>query len=126
MRMKVQSLTLLSGLRIQHYHELLCRLQLGSCMAVAVVEAGSCSSDSTPTLGTSMCNGYSPKKTKKKKKYCWWKRPLCHPELFFPLQFSSLYLCTEVVTLPLRFLVYYAVFHIAPLKLCPYVFISRI
>ena len=31
-------------------------------MAVAVVEAGSCSSDSAPGLGTSMCRGCRPKK----------------------------------------------------------------
>ena len=37
--MQVQSLALLSGLRIQHCCELWCRLkmQLGSCVAVAVV-----------------------------------------------------------------------------------------
>ena len=31
---------------------------------VAVVWAGSCSSDSAPSLGTSMCHGYGPKKAK--------------------------------------------------------------
>ena len=36
--------------------------QLGSHVAVAVVQAGSCSSDSTPGLGTSICCRYSPKK----------------------------------------------------------------
>ena len=41
---------------------------LGSGVAVAVVWAGSYSSDSTPSLGTSICRGCSPKKTKKKKK----------------------------------------------------------
>ena len=52
-----------------HGHELWCRSQtrLGSCIAVAVAEAGSCSSDSTPTLGTSMCHRYNPKKQKKEK-----------------------------------------------------------
>ena len=41
MRMQVQSLTLLSVLRIWRCHELWCRLQmwLGSHVAVAVVEA---------------------------------------------------------------------------------------
>ena len=43
-------------------------MRLGSGVAVAVVWAGSLSSDSTPTLGTSMCPGRGPKKTKKKKK----------------------------------------------------------
>ena len=43
MRMRVQSLALLSGLRIQLCSELWCRsqMQLGSCVAVAVVQAGS-------------------------------------------------------------------------------------
>ena len=34
-------------------------------MAVAVVQAGSCGSHWTPNLGTSMCCGCGPKKTKK-------------------------------------------------------------
>ena len=37
---------------------------LGSVMAVAVVEAGSCSSDSTPHLGTFACCTCGPKKKK--------------------------------------------------------------
>ena len=36
-------------------------------MAVAVAVASSCSSDSTPGLGTSMCRGCGPKKQNKKK-----------------------------------------------------------
>ena len=40
---------------------------LGSCVAVAVAMAGSCSSDWTPSLGISTCHGCSPKKTKKDK-----------------------------------------------------------
>ena len=36
-------------------------------MAVAVAEASSCSSDLTPSLGTSMCSGSGPKKQKEKK-----------------------------------------------------------
>ena len=43
-------------------------MKLGSGVAVAVVEAGSCSSDWTPSLGTSICFGCSPKKTKRPKK----------------------------------------------------------
>ena len=45
MRLQVQSLASLSGLRIRPYHELWCRLQtwLGSDVAVAV--ARSCNSD---------------------------------------------------------------------------------
>ena len=78
MRTQVRSLALLSVLRIQHCHELWCRLQmqLGSGVAVAVVYAGSYSSDSTPSMGTSICHRCSPKaagvalkRQKKKKKY---------------------------------------------------------
>ena len=56
----------LSGLRTWCCSELWSRLQtwLGSCAAVAVAVAGSCSSNSTPSLGNSIC----PKKTKKEKK----------------------------------------------------------
>ena len=43
-------------------------MRLGSCVAVAVVYTSGCSSDWTPSLGTSICYGYSPKKTKRKKK----------------------------------------------------------
>ena len=61
----VGSLALLSVLRIQRCQELWCRSQtwLRSCMAVAV--AGSCRSDSTPSLGRSqtfMCCKHGPKK----------------------------------------------------------------
>ena len=51
-------------------HKLWCRLQkwLGSGVAVAVVQAGSHSSYLTPNLGTSICHGGSPKKTKRQKK----------------------------------------------------------
>ena len=35
---------------------------------MAVVQASGCSSDSTPSLGTSICPGCSPKKAKKNKK----------------------------------------------------------
>ena len=67
MRTGVQSLALLSELRIQHCRELHCRLQmrLRSGVAVAVAEAGSYSSDSTPSLGTSVCCGCGPKKIKR-------------------------------------------------------------
>ena len=41
---------------------------LGSDVAVAVVWAGGYSSDSTSSLGTSICPRCSPKKKKKKKK----------------------------------------------------------
>ena len=60
----------LSGLRIRHCHELWRRpkMRLGSGVAVAVVQASSCNSNWTPGLGTSICRGRSPKKTKDKKK----------------------------------------------------------
>ena len=46
-----------------HCCELWCRWQmwLGSCVAVAVALAGSCSFDSTPSLGNSICCKCSPK-----------------------------------------------------------------
>ena len=40
----------------------------GSPVAVAVAVAGSCSSDFTPSLGTSIWHGCSPKKQKRKRK----------------------------------------------------------
>ena len=66
MRMQVQPLALLSGLGIQHCCDLWCRLQmwLESHVAVAVVWAGSCGSDLTPSLGISICRRRSPKKQK--------------------------------------------------------------
>ena len=62
--LRVQSLALLSGWGIQHSRELVCRLQmqLKSGVAVAVVQADSCSSDLTPSLGTSICCGCGTKK----------------------------------------------------------------
>ena len=56
--------------RIRCCHELWCTLQtqLGSLVAVAVVKASSCSSNWTPSLGTSICLQCSPKKTKDKEK----------------------------------------------------------
>ena len=58
------------GLRIWRYRELWCRLQmcLRCHVAMAVIQAGSCSSDLTPSLGTSVCLRCGPKKKKKKKK----------------------------------------------------------
>ena len=70
MRLRVPPLALLSGLKIQHCRELWCRSQtwLRSGMVVALVQASSCSSDSTPSLGTSICCRCGPKKTKTKGK----------------------------------------------------------
>ena len=75
MRKRVRSLASLSGLRIRRCRELWCRLQtrLGSHVAVAVVQASGCSSDSTPGLGTSRCRRCSPKMT----------NPLFHPSLSY-------------------------------------------
>ena len=42
------------------------QMQFISCVAVGVVEAGSCSSNLTPCLGTSICLGCGPKKQKNK------------------------------------------------------------
>ena len=66
-----QDLALLSGLRIRCCPELQCRSQLRSGIAAAVVQAGSCSSVLTPSLGTSIgpeCGPEKPKKTQKNKK----------------------------------------------------------
>ena len=74
MRMRVWSLASLSGLRTQYYHELWwgSQMQLGSSAAVAVVmQAGSCSSNLTPSLGISTCCRCDPKKCKKRKKKEW-------------------------------------------------------
>ena len=72
MRMGVRSLASLSGLRIQCCHKLWPRSQMqlgpGVAVAVAVVRAGSCSSDSIPSLGTTICHGCGPEKKKKKKR----------------------------------------------------------
>ena len=60
----------------QYCHELWCRSQtrLRSSFAVAVVQAGSCSSVLTPSLGTSIRRGRSPKKTKKTWGTCVYKK----------------------------------------------------
>ena len=69
-RWRVRSLALCSGLRIWCCCELWCRsqTQFGSHIAMAVVQAGSYSSNQTPSLGTSICCGCSPEKTQSQKK----------------------------------------------------------
>ena len=54
--------------RDPHCHKLWHRSQmwLGSCVAVAMVSAGSCSSNLTPSRGTSICCMCGPKNTKNK------------------------------------------------------------
>ena len=73
MRTQVRSLPLISELRIQRGHEPWYRskMELGFHVAVAVAQAGSCSSHSAPSLGTSMCQEYGPKKTKN-----YWSHPV--------------------------------------------------
>ena len=68
MRMQVRSLASLSGFRIQRCCELWYRSQtrLRSRIAVAVTQASSYSSSSTPSLGTFMSHRCRPKKPKKK------------------------------------------------------------
>ena len=78
MRTQVRSLASLTGLRICHGHELWCRSQtpLRSGIAVVVAYTRGYSSDSTPSLGASICHRCGPKtrpkkkKKKKKKKEC--------------------------------------------------------
>ena len=65
--MRVQCLASVSRLRIHYYHELWCRVQTWLRYGIAVAKAGSCSSDSTPSLGTSICCRRGPKKIKIKK-----------------------------------------------------------
>ena len=71
MRLRVGSLASLHGLRIRLCQELWCRLQmwLGSSVAVAVAQAGTCSSSSAPSLGTSMGHGFGPEQQKSKVSY---------------------------------------------------------
>ena len=54
---------LTQGVKDPAFRELWCRsqIQLGSHMAVALAQAGSCSSDSTPSTGTSICPGCDSK-----------------------------------------------------------------
>ena len=62
----VQSPAMLSQLSIWHCRDLWCRSQMrvGSHVAVAVVYTGSCISDWTPSLGTSICHRCGPKTNK--------------------------------------------------------------
>ena len=65
--MWVRSLAYLSGSGIWCCLELWCKSQtwLASCVAVAVAQASSSSSNWTPSLETFICHGYGPKKAKK-------------------------------------------------------------
>ena len=70
MRLRVRSLALLSGLGIQRGRELWCGLQmrLGSRVAVALVQAGGYSSDSTPAWEPPYAMGAAQRNSKKTKK----------------------------------------------------------
>ena len=67
MRLRVQSLSLLSGLTIRNCHELWCRsqTQLGSRVAVALGQASCYSSYQTPSLRTSICHWSGPRNGKR-------------------------------------------------------------
>jgi len=74
-RLRVQSLALLSGSRIQSCHELWYRSQtrasdLALLSGLRIMRCCGCGvgSNSTPSLGTYICCWCSPKKQKKKKK----------------------------------------------------------
>ena len=64
MRMWVHSLATFSGLKIRHCHELWSQMWLGSGIAVAVND--SCSYDSTPSLGISICHRSGPRERGRK------------------------------------------------------------
>ena len=70
MRLRVQSLALLSGLRIQRCRELWgkSQMRLGSHVDVALAQGSGYSSDLTPSLGTSISHGSGPRKGKKTNK----------------------------------------------------------
>ena len=67
MRFWVQSLALLSGLRVWRCRELCVGHRRGLNLAVAVAKASGYSSDWTSSLGTSISLGCGPKKDKKTK-----------------------------------------------------------
>lgn len=82
MRIQVRSLAFLSGLRIvgccgiDLYRS---QMWLKYHSAVAVMWASGYSSNWTPSLRTSICHGYSPKKTKKNKRKRKKKSHQCDP-----------------------------------------------
>ena len=65
--MQVRSQASLSGSGIPHCRELWCSLQTRLGSHVAVAQAGSCSSNLAPSLGTSTCPECGPRKSKKTK-----------------------------------------------------------
>ena len=69
MRMQVRFLDSLSGLRIRCCRKLWCRsqMQLESRTAAAMAQGSSCSSDSTPNLGTSYTTGVAEERKEGRK-----------------------------------------------------------
>ena len=65
MRTWVRSLAWLNRLRIQHCH---CGQRCGLGLVLWLWHRPAATADLTPSLGTSICHGCSPKKTKKKKR----------------------------------------------------------
>ena len=67
--LSIRNPTSVSGLRIRHCHELRWRSQrcLGSGVPVAVAQASCCSSNVTPSLGTSICWRCGSKKKKRER-----------------------------------------------------------
>ena len=101
LRTQVWSLASLSGLRIWCCCELWCRSQiwLGSGFAVAVVLAGSYSSDSTPSLGTSIIGQKKKKKRKIRNFFClshifWQNKSIFLNRISISIYLSSIYLST--------------------------------
>ena len=84
MRTWVQSLASLSGLRIWRCHELWFRPQMRLRSGVAVAVAGCCSSDSIPSLETSVCLRCGSKKKKETNKQTKnYFVPLSNPQAYF-------------------------------------------
>ena len=98
MRTQVPSLALLSGLRIWRCRELWCRwqTQLRSGIDVTVKQASSYSSNSTPSLGTSICCECSPKKTKNKLKLHVLKTGHLFKKITVDLQFCAIFCYSKV------------------------------
>ena len=104
MRKQYQYLASYSGLKIWYCRELWYRLQmcLRSRIAVAVVQAGYYSSNSTSSLEISICLACGPKKTKKKKKKNLTKRRCQYlvyslESLYWLYNDTTVYLCIPVL-----------------------------
>ena len=106
----MRKLALLSRLRIGHCHEWWYRsqMQLKSLVAVVVVQVSGYSYDSTPSLGTSICHGDSPKKTKKQNK----TKQKNNPELIWHDSYSYTHTHTHTHThTPVCSINYLQMFH---------------